>query len=522
VDIGDRPVSLSRRAVIGVAGVAALAAGRLATPEDEPAHRATQSTVRDSDYDSLEAALAATPRAGVLEVVQRHIRDSEFVVDKAVTVRFRQAGEIVVTSPEVAGIVIASDDIRLEDPVLTGTGGDSAGLGDGIRGAARAAQPFVGLQIIRPRISEFSMSGIRLEHVYGFVIADVDISRCAYAGVLLLSAINGSVMRGTVRDILQPDGFVNSYGIAVTRSTLGNIETVSPRSRDVTVEGVTVDGVTKWEGLDTHAGENIIFRGNVVRRAHRGIAVIGSKGEPAGPTGTVHAPLNCVVADNVVSFGRADGTGERGLVFAGAADGVSTVRELATGRVTGNTICDYGTEGSVNGAALQLYGTVGVSVSDNTVIRPGYCGIDFNHSNYGVKAIGNTVVDVWSNGQPKPVAVKLHSVDNKLVISCTTIVRSSKEATHVNERGLSVSSSTRNTVLDGGGDDWSAATVSLVDNITATRESGGVQKLGFFGADPVSQPAAIRPPAANPAALKRSVDGILSLLADLGLMSEGL
>lgn len=509
--------SVSRRAVIGVAALSALAVGRVTASEPEPIRPKTESVIFDADHDSLEAALAATPSGGVLEITRPHSRDTEFMIDKPVTVRFRRTGEIIVTSASAAAVVIAADRVRLEDPVLSGTGGDSAGEGTGIRGAATAGEPFVGIQVLRPRIREFSMCGIYLEHIYGFKIADVDISRCGYAGILLLSAINGAVLRGTVRDILQPTGFVNSYGVAITRQTAGNIDSVSPRSRDVTVEGLTIDGVLKWEGLDTHAGENIIFRGNAVYRAFRGIAVIGSKGEPRGPTGTVYAPMNCTVTDNVVSFGRTDGTGERGIVFAGASDEPGVVRELATGRVSGNTVSDYGTESSPNGAALQLYGTAGVSVSDNTVIRPGYSGIDFNHDNDGAKATGNTVIDAWSDGQSTSIAVKFHSFNNKVTISGTTIVRASKKAASVNGRGLSLAVSPTNVVLDGGGNDWAAAAVATVDESAATYVRNDAQRFGFYGAEPVPQAMAIPSPAASTVGLKSAVDAILSLLSELGL-----
>lgn len=514
----DDSESFSRRTVIGVAALSALAVGRVTASDPQPISAENTSVTLDADHDSLEAALAATPTGGVLEITRPHTRDAEFKIDRSVTVRFRATGEILITSTSADAIVIAADRIRLEDPVLSGTGGDSAGEGSGIRGAATASEPYVGLQILRPRIREFSMCGIYLEHIYGFMICDVDISRCGYAGVLLLSAINGTVLRGTVRDILQPTGFVNSYGVAVTRQTAGNIDSVSPRSRDVTVEGLTIDGVSKWEGLDTHAGENITFRGNAVYRAFRGIAVVGSKGVPDGPTGTVYAPVNCTVVDNIVSFGRTDGTGERGIVFAGASDEPGVFRELATGRISGNTVSDYGTESSPNGAALQLYATAGVSVSDNTVVRPGYAGLDFNHDNQGAKASGNTVIDAWSNGQPTSIAVKFHSVNNKVTISGTTIVRVSKEAASVNGCGLNLVQSPTNVVLDGGGNDWAAATVATVDESAATYARSDAQKFGFYGAEPVPQATAIPSPAPSPAGLKSAVDGILELLSGVGLM----
>lgn len=515
--------AVTRRLALGAAALSTYAVVRATAPSDpaslprEPRSSPRGLEIVDSDYDSLEEALDVTPVGGVLEVWDTHARSTPFIIDKPVTVRFRGTAEISIDSPSAAAIILAADRIRLEDPVLVGTGGNRAGKGDGIRGTGTAAEPLTGVQIVRPRIREFSMSGIYLENVFGFLIEDVDIRRCGYGGVLLLSAINGSVLRGTIKDILQPSGFVNSYGIAVTRRASADIEDSAPRSRDVTVESVTVDGVLKWEGLDTHAGENIVFRGNSVYRALRGIAVVGSKGVANGPPGTIYAPLNCVVVDNVVSFCKTDGTGERGIVFAGASDAPGDMREFATGRISGNVISDYGTENSPNGAALQIYGTVGVSVNDNLVINPGYSGIDINHDNRGAKLIGNTIIDVWSDRQPTCTAVKLHSINNRVSISGTTIVRMSKSAALVNDNGLSVAPSPSNIVLDGGGNDWGAAETAVVDQGLEAQGGSSAVRVSFHGADPAEQAPAISSPAENVTGLKKAVDAIRTVLSGVGL-----
>lgn len=456
------------------------------------------------------------PVGGVLEVGSSHERRTGFVIDKPACIRFVERGSITMASTSEPAIVLAASEIRLEDAVLRGAGGEAFDLGDGIRAIGSAEAPLSGLQVVRPRVSDFSKHGIFFEHVHDFLIADVDIRRCGYAGVMLLSAVNGSVSRGLIKDILQPDGWVNSYGVAVTRRSTESIRAAGARSRDVRVEGLTVDGVRKWEALDTHAGENITFRDNAVYNSHVGIAIVGSKDERGDDV--VYAPLNCHVIDNALTAKGADGTAGRGIVFAGAAGTAGEPTELATGRIAGNVVQGYGAQGNPPGAGIQLYGTAGVSVVDNLVIEPASVGIDFHHDNYGAKAAGNTIIDVWSDEPALCSAVTLRSSHNKVVISGTTIVRMNREAARVNDRGLTISPSPANLVIDGGGNDWSGAeTESIVGGEDTTESRDFAMKTGFYGVPPVPRAAAIPSPSPNLRDLKATVDAVRVALANLGL-----
>lgn len=263
---------VTRRALVSAAWAVPL----IATSVNEPrqAHSGS-SVVSDADFPSLEEALAAVPTGGTLEVGSPHKRTTAFVVDKSVVIRFVERGSIHIRSASVAAIALTVSGIRVEDAVLRGVGGEVFDVGDGIRAIGTAQAPLTHIQILRPQLREFSKHGILFEHVQGFLISDVDIRRCGYAGIMLISATSGSVSRGLVKDILQPDGWVNSYGVAVTCRTAGSMQGKVARSRDVRVEGLTVDGVRKWEPLDTHAGENILFRENAVYNSFVGIAIVG-------------------------------------------------------------------------------------------------------------------------------------------------------------------------------------------------------------------------------------------------------
>lgn len=507
---------VTRRTLVSAAWSVPLIAASVTESRRTP--RASN-VVYDADFSSLEEALAAVPTGGTLEVGSFHKRQTAFIVDKSVVIRFVGRGSIHVRSASEAAIAITASDIRLEDVVLRGAGGHVLDVGDGIRAIGTADAPLTRIQILRPQISEFSKHGILFEHVHEFRVSDVDVRRCGYAGIMLISAVGGSVSRGLIKDILQPDGWVNSYGVAVTRRTAGSIEDMDVRSRDVRIEGLTVDGVRKWEALDTHAGENITFRENAVYNSFVGIAIVGSKGDRGDEI--VYAPLNCHVIDNTLKA-AADGTAGRGIIFAGAAGALGKPVELATGRIAGNIVQGFGAAGDASGASagagIQIYGTAGISVLDNLVIEPASVGIDLHHDNYGAKAVGNTIIDVWSDSSRLCSAITLRSLYNKVAISGTSIVRMNREAVMVNDRGLTISGSPTNVVLDGGGNDWSqAVTRATVDAGLATESRNYATKAGFYGVPPVPQAGAIPSPAADPTDLKVAIDAIRMALVKLGL-----
>lgn len=437
------------------------------------------------------------------------------LIDKPATIHFIEAGSITTTSATIAAITVQASNVRITDALLIGTGGSTMSSGDGIRSTGTLAAPVLGLYVERPRISEFSRYGVVLEHVHGFAISDVDIRRCAYAGIMLLSAVNGRVHGGLIKDILQPSGN-NSYGVAVSRKSPESITGDGPRSRNITVENVTIDGVPNWEALDTHAGENITFQNNTIYNARVGIAVIGSKDESG--SGTAYGPIGCKVLGNVINSGKTDGTAGIGIIFAGAADDLGAPDELATGCVAGNIISNYGTQGTATSSSIQVYASAGVSITDNTIINSGFSGIDFYHDNYGAKASGNTIVDVWTDTASSCYAIQLRSFYNRVSISGTTIVRMSKTATKVNDRGLNISASTTNLVRDGGGNDWAAATTLATAGDALTSESRNyAKKVGLYGVAPVTRAPAVASPSTDPASLKTAVDAIRAALAGIGV-----
>ena len=62
----------------------------------------------------------------------------------------------------------------------------------------------------------------------------------AYAGVMVMSGLNGQIIGNAVSNIVQPTGFTNSYGIAMSRDSTVDFAT-APRSRNCAVIGNTIE-----------------------------------------------------------------------------------------------------------------------------------------------------------------------------------------------------------------------------------------------------------------------------------------
>ncbi|WP_423919973.1 hypothetical protein ACPEEZ_13330 [Frigoribacterium sp. 2-23] len=479
-DVGRPRRGLSRRAVV-IAGAGTVVAalvpiGLIVTRA--PADAGTLS----SRFASLEAALAATEPGGLLEVDQAYTRSTTWTIDKPVTVTFRPAGLIIVTRPDVAAITITSDDVSIADPRLSGTWADRAGAGRGILAAGRPGTPLQRITITGGVMTGFSYGGVTLSQVTGFRVADVIIDSVGYAGIMLLSCVDGDVADNRVSTVTQAGGAVNSYGIAVTRDTDFDLAT-TPRSARVRVTGNTITGVTKWEGIDTHAGEGIVIDRNVVRQCHVGIAVVPAKAPPETTTADasaetyVFAPLDCVVSNNVVSY-TGDGLRASGILVKGAGDTVGSDAERATGRVVGNTVVGMG--GGEIDAAVTVYLTRGLEVSGNTLDDSRARAITVYHSNDALTVADNTVVGVDADpdaagaakaGTNAPVAVvDVRAGANTVEISGTTYQPSRTSSRDV--RGLyapgsgSTITSTRN--------DWSETALAVYNRGNAlTRVDDG-------------------------------------------------
>lgn len=423
----------------------------------------------DSSYGSLDEALAATPDGGVLEVRSAWTKALPLTIAKAVTLRFR--GGSITQTTDTHGIDITADNVVIENPVLTGVGSDAAGVASAIRAVSTASSPRTGLHIRGGVIDGWQKYGIYLEQVVDVEIEQVKVKNVAYAGIMVLSGIGGTIRRNKVSNITQPVGLVNSYGIALTRNSTQSIA-VAPRTSGFTVDGNTVDGVVNWEGIDTHGGQDLKITDNRVLNTRVGISLVPCPNEAGVDT---YAPVGITVTGNYIDSTVTDGTRLQGIQVVGAGVTAGSPVEAASAIISGNTILNHGTDSLAGGGAIIAYFTRGTVIVGNRIVTPAVCGIQLYHSNDGITIAGNTVVDVWTTATATAAAVYVRSTFNVLSASMNTLSAGSKTATFVNRYGIQYAQTTNNKYIDGGGNNFTIAASVLV-GLTA------LVSQNFFGA----------------------------------------
>ncbi|MBT1682860.1 right-handed parallel beta-helix repeat-containing protein [Curtobacterium flaccumfaciens pv. flaccumfaciens] len=353
--------------------------------------RATEAA-DDADGDPLQAALDAVRPGGEYVIDRAWTRSRSLVVRHPLLLRFTGAGAIRMVTGASAVLVQASD-VEIVDAVITGVGADSGGLGHGIAVMGLRGGPLHGITVRRGRFRDIPHDGVHLEYCDRFEITGTTIERSGYAGIVGVGVVDGAIDGNTVRDVRQPARRVNSYGITLTRDAR-YATSEARRSARVRVTGNRIAGVPAWEGIDTHAGEDIEIRGNVVTGCRVGIAAVPSK-DPADREQTSVAPIGLLIADNTVtrSPGLAPGSA---IVVSGAGTTVGSTRPRATGVVSGNVVTGGG--GSSGEAGILLKLTRGMVVARNRVEASVENAVCLAHSNAAVSVRANRIVGVGGSG----------------------------------------------------------------------------------------------------------------------------
>jgi nitrous oxidase accessory protein NosD len=338
----------------------------------------------DTDEDVLQDALRAVPLGGAIVIDREWVRSRSLVVDRPVRIRFTEEGRIRMVTTATAVVVTASG-VEIVGADIRGVGSESGGEGHGIAVMGDRLAPLRGVVVRGGRFRDLPHDGVHLEYCDHFRVTGTTMDRVGYAGVLGVGVVDGVIDRNRVSDVRQPRGRVNSYGIALTRDATATPD-VTRRSARVRVVGNHVSGVPAWEGIDTHAGEGIEIRGNVVTACRVGIAAVPSK-DPGDRTQTSVAPIDLVIADNVVTRGPGLSAGS-GILVSGAGTTVGSTRPRATGRVTGNVVTGYGGGGEA-GILVKL--TRGMVLDGNRVRSSADNAICLVHSNAAAVARNNSV-----------------------------------------------------------------------------------------------------------------------------------
>lgn len=403
----------------------------------------------DTNYATLEDALTATATGGTLEIRGTWSRSTTFTVNKACTIRFANNASITTTSSSIKAISVTANDVYLDGPRVFGTGSASSSTGIGIYAAGTLASPLTGLRIRAPKCQDFTQYGINLEFCKGFSIERPRIDNIAYGGIMMASCWEGEIAGGSVKNLTMPSPLVNAYGVAASYNEASGIVT-NPQSRDITIRDMLIDGVSTWEGIDTHAGINIKVLNNTVKNCRTGIAIVPGKNAGASP---VLAPKNITVSGNVIDSGYTNGTNTVGITFVGCSTtiGFFNNTDYATGKISGNTIIECGNDAATTGCAMNLQDTLGVVVSGNTFVNPVVSAIRLDYNNKDAVVQGNTATDVWTNTAAYAAMIQTNQW-NTAKISGNAVTRGTKSATTINSVGLRVNSALATVIVEQGND----------------------------------------------------------------------
>lgn len=317
---------------------------------------------------------------------------------------------------------------------LEGNGNSSAdanGIGINITGL-NSSNYLEEIHIEDCYIHNFGFYGMYMKFVENVIITKCKIQNLGYAGVMGLSVTNVIIDKCHIKG-LTPGSNGNAYGISFNR--IGGTRdtaslTANPRSKDCVVSNCLIEDNTIWEGLDTHAGENIKFTNNTIRNCKFGIAIVASH-----LSGTDdYAPLNCQVLGNTI-YGL--GTGY-GISFTGAYNVNGNPTEYSYGGViNNNTLIGCGIEGDNTAGGIYIHDTEGLVISSNSLKNCYAIGINLYHTNKGFSTIGNLIVDVQDNSFTATCGISLRSTYNYGTISDNSLLRiDSSLNTYVMERGI--------------------------------------------------------------------------------------
>lgn len=273
--------------------------------------------------------------------------------------------------------------------------------------------------------------GIRADFAERVRVIGGRVEDIGYAGIMGLSVTDMTIDGAHVKN-LTPGTAGNAYGISLTRTSSSTNLATFPRSKNSKIINCTVENNTLWEGIDTHAGEEILIQGNTLKNCKTGIAVVRSA-LVAGTDG--HAPRNVrVIGNHIEGIATAPG-----ISVTGATGVLGTPLEYAPGIVIqGNTLYNCGEAGNTLSGAIYLTDTKGAIVSGNYLRASLVAGINFYTDNKDFSATGNTIIDVWDNTVTVPGGIVLRSSYNYGTVSGNTLLREDTAlGTYVSVRGIS-------------------------------------------------------------------------------------
>ena len=251
-------------------------------------------------------------------------------------------------SPQTSGpIRVTTSNVTIDGVTIT----SSATSGSAISVIGTASSPIHDITIRNCTLSGFG-TGIEVRYAQNVVIDNCTVTDADYAGIALYSTVGGRITNNTVQRIgttrtnFSSADANNAYGITLDRRAVDSLAT-DPRSADVVVDHNLVEDVPLWMGLNTHAGANLTFSNNVVRRTPRAIFVAGD--------GSGNGPIAITITGNRL---------EQPVTKDGGTTNIEGIlySHLDGGSITGNAVDRR--FGSANGTDYEGVST-GVTISGN-------------------------------------------------------------------------------------------------------------------------------------------------------------
>lgn len=476
--------------------------------------------VDDRGYATLQEAVDATPAGGRLDISRAWTLTVPVIITKPLRLSCVHEGFITTSGAGTHGFVVTANDVTFDRVRLTGTGADVAGTASAIRAAGSEASPIRNLAILNCSIRDFNKYAIEATSIREFTISGNVIENIAYGAIMVLAGINGHITANTIKNLVQPAGFVNSYGIAMTRNSGQNLD-LSPRSSDIVCSGNIIDGVSKWEAIDTHGGENLTIINNRITNAFIGIALVPCRNEVGNAT---YAPRNIIVASNLLDSGKIDGTARAGIQLIGCITTVDNVVEYASAIISDNIVRNFGTENTGAQAGIFLQATRGAIVSKNRVVNGSPNGLNLNNNNQGTLVLDNTFIDSWTNTAAFTSAVYVAGLHQSITVQGNRAVADGRTAKLVNNRGLFISNalSSPDVTVQYGSNHFNACTLPIVDspaNQKITEQRVEASKISFYPGTPPVTRQSVAAPATDAATAQTLINDVRAKLIALGLLS---
>jgi hypothetical protein len=283
-------------------------------------------------------------------------------------------------------------------------------LCQGTNNSPAAPTYVIGPTLQNVEITAFGNQAIRMQYVNKATISQCRITSCGYAGVVALSSNRVNIENSYIGQI-SPGSSGNAYGVTITRGS-GTV-TVDPISVFGKVIGNTVEDITVWTAIDTHAGSDILIANNIVQNCKLGINVTDAdiSGTPA------LGPKNVVISGNEIN-GLATG---HAILVNGALTGGATVDYAENVSVTGNTIFNGGVTATATDGAIRIRSSRNITISGNSLRRPNVNGIFAQVDNQSFNISGNIIVDPHDTTIAAS-CIRVGGNNNKGLISDNTFV----------------------------------------------------------------------------------------------------